>query len=124
MGRPDRAKLWQVALFGYWLMLLVATHLPREFPGLPGGGKDKWVHLGAFAVLAWLVAMAWEQSTGRLRTVHLVVVWILLASYAAADELTQILVGRTASFADWSADSVGVVAGLIAFVVTRRLVRS
>ena len=124
MGRPDRAKLWQAALFGYWLLLFVATHLPREFPGLPGEGKDKWAHFGAFAVLAWLMAMTWERSTGRLRAAHLVSIWILLALYAAADEITQMFAGRTTSFADWTADMVGAVAGLVAFVATRRLVRS
>jgi VanZ family protein len=120
MGKPDHARLWQIALAGYWLVLFISTHLPREFPSIPGDGKDKWVHVGAFAVLAWLLAMAWEQTTGRLRASHLIAAWVVLAGYAAIDELTQIPVGRTASYADWMADAAGAAIGLFAFAMLRR----
>jgi VanZ family protein len=35
--------------------------------------------------------------------------------YAAADELTQLLVGRTASVGDWLADAAGAALGLAFF---------
>ena len=120
MGRPVRANLWQVVLASYWLVLFVSTHLPREFPGIPGGGKDKWVHVGAFAILAWLLAMTWEQTTGRLRASHLIAAWVALAGYAAIDELTQIPLGRTASYVDWITDAAGAAIGLFAFAMLRR----
>jgi VanZ family protein len=115
MLKPDRATWWQLALAGYWLAMFVATHVPRQFPALPREGTDKMVHVAAFAVLAWLVAVAWEQSVGRLNGAHLRVVWCLLAVYAAIDEATQPLVGRSASIGDWFADAVGAALGLIAF---------
>jgi VanZ family protein len=112
---PDRARLWQLTLAAYWITLFVATHLPRELSELPKQRADKLVHVAAFAVLAWLLAMAWEKSAGRLNAAHLRAAWMLLAVYAAIEELTQIPVGRTCSFADWLADVAGAALGLIMF---------
>jgi VanZ family protein len=119
MFKLDCATWWQFALAGYWLAMFVATHVPRQFSALPREGTDKLVHIAAFAVLAWLLATAWEQSVGRLRGAHLVAIGCLLTVYAAFDEATQPLVGRTASFGDWLADGIGVVVGLIAFCTWR-----
>jgi VanZ family protein len=104
-------------LAGYWIVLFTATHVPRDLPVLPGDRFDKLVHAAAYALLAWLLAMAWERSTGRLTGRHLRFAWLALALYAAADESTQLLVGRDASLGDWLADCVGAALGFVVFAV-------
>jgi VanZ family protein len=120
MAKPDRARIWQLALAAYWLALLVATHLPREFPVLPPDRTDKLVHVAAFAVLGWLVAETWQRSAGRLNAAHLRAAWLAIALYAPADELTQPLFGRAASLADWLADAAGAALGLWLFAIWQR----
>ena len=109
------SKFWTAALVGYWLTLFAATHVPRSFPILPSDRTDKLVHVAAFAVLAWLLANAWQRSTGRLTGGHLRAAWLLIVLYAAADEWTQAWVGRECSLGDWLADAVGAAVGLIVF---------
>jgi len=119
MPKQDRPWIWQLALAGYWLALLVGTHVPREFPALPREGADKWVHVVAFAVLGWLVAETWQRSAGRLNAAHLRAAWLVIALYAAADELTQPFVGRYASATDGLADVAGAALGLALFAYWR-----
>jgi VanZ family protein len=110
------AKLWQLALAGYWLALFAATHVPRRVVTVPGGKIDDVIHFVAYAILAGLLAITWERSAGQLSAAHLRWAWVALALYAAIDELTQPLVGRTASWADWLADALGAAVGLALFV--------
>jgi VanZ family protein len=112
---PNAPATWRVLLAGYWLALVVGTHLPPTFAGLPGERSDKLVHLAAYAGLAWLLAVAWQSSTGRLNGRHLRFAWLAIASFAAADEITQLLVGRSASVGDWLADAAGAAVGLAVF---------
>ena len=105
-------------------MLVVATHLPNRIASLPSNQTDKFVHVAAFAVLAWLLATAWQASVGWLNRRHLWFVWLTIVLYAVVDELTQLLVGRTASVADWLADAVGAALGLFVFQLARRTLES
>jgi VanZ family protein len=41
--------------------------------------------------------------------------WLAIVAFAIVDELTQLLVGRTAEVADWMADAAGAAVGLIIF---------
>lgn len=124
-GTPLRksglATLWRLLLAGYLLALLTGTHLPPTFPGLPATPSDKVLHFLAYAGLAWLLAMAWSSTTGRLNNRHLAVAWLTLAVLAAADEVTQLLVHRSASVGDWLADVAGTATGLVVFCLTRRI---
>jgi VanZ family protein len=117
----DRSIVWRVLLAGYWLTLLVATHLPAQVAGLPRNQADKLIHFVAYAVLAWLLASAWQASVGRLNARHLKFAWLVVVLYGAIDEITQPLVGRTMSVADWLADAAGAAVGLIVFRVTSRV---
>ncbi len=112
---PDASAIWRVLLAGYLLALVVGTHLPPAFAGLPGERGDKLVHVAAYAGLAWLLAMAWQSSTGLLNGRHLWFAWLAIVSFAAAHEVTQLLVGRTASVGDWLADAAGAAVGLAVF---------
>jgi VanZ family protein len=111
----ESPKFWPAALAGYWLLLLIATHLPPDFPAVPPERVDKIVHAAVFAALAWLLATAWQRSVGRLGGGHLRAAWLAIVLYAAADEWTQTWVGRVGSLGDWLADAIGAAAGLIVF---------
>lgn len=121
---PDRHRraAWLVTLFlvGYWIVLFVATHVPSDFPLVPPERTDKLVHFSAFFVLGGLLAAAWEFAAGRLTVRHLIAAWLVLAAYAAVDEISQPPFGRARSFDDWLADVTGVACGLLLFLAWRR----
>jgi VanZ family protein len=95
--------------------MFLATHLPvqRVMEQLPA--SDKHLHLGAYAVLGF--ALPW-WSSGTIRKQHWRSQWhpwllyALLLSYAAIDELLQIPVGRSAEWGDWLADAAGAAIGI------------
>jgi len=118
--KPASAKIWLLLFAGYLLALFTGTHLPLEVVVLPGDQSDKLVHFAAYAGLAWLLAMAWESSTGRLNGRHLWFAWLAIVSFAAFDEVTQLLVQRDAELFDWLADATGAAVGLWGFLLARR----
>jgi VanZ family protein len=109
----------RVILLGYWLVLFLATHTPRP-PKLPNVSNiDKWMHLGAYAVLAYLLSL--HLATRAKRVSHAWAKVLLgLAVYALLDELLQIPVGRHCEFWDWVADLTGIVLGVGAWKLTAR----
>lgn len=120
--KMDRiASWWGWLLATYWVALFVATHLPPRIPILPGQTSDKLAHLGAYALLAFLMACYWQSSAGWLGREHFVWIVILCSIFGVIDEILQIPVGRTASVADWIADSLGAVLGVVSFASLRRL---
>jgi VanZ family protein len=125
---PRKALSWQwlwthsagLALGIYWLFLLAATHWPQspDLSEIPG--SDKTAHLTAYTLLAFLLA---RTLTGKrpLRLTTAVVVLAMITLYAAADELTQPLTGRSTELGDWAADMFGTVIGLVAARYSPRL---
>ncbi|MBN2446183.1 MAG: VanZ family protein [Phycisphaerae bacterium] len=101
------AHFWRRMLPAYWIFLFCSTHFPHlSLHGeVPGG--DKTAHLVAFAILAlvlWLFAETLHRPPTRA------LVWklaVIIAAYAAFDEITQPVVGRSADFADWGMDMLG-----------------
>jgi len=88
-----------------WVSAFIATHTP--VPALAGPRiSDKWLHgIGYFVVFSTLAATLAGHRVPRLRRI----IWVLAVTvaYAAFDEITQPLVGRDASLADWTADVTG-----------------
>ena len=85
----------------------MSTHIPVGSQGDGIAVLDKLLHLAVFFVLGmlfWQVLRSWGVAYSKRHG------WVLLVlvSYAAADELTQSLVGRDTSIADLLADIVGV----------------
>lgn len=117
-------RLCQIALVGYWLVLVIATHIPSETVPLPGDGIDKAVHFVAFAVLSLLVAAVWLGRSRPISAWQLFVIWAGVVIFAALDEWTQDFVGRYTSLADWVADAIGAAIGLALFALFRVVVRS
>jgi len=104
----------------YWLALFASTHVPEVPHAIVTRISDKLLHGGGFAILAFLFVWAWS-SRGRLAGRQWLVVLAVLVLYGAADEVTQIPVGRNADPLDWLADVIGVIVGLSAFVAVRAL---
>jgi membrane associated rhomboid family serine protease len=101
-----RAPWGRVAFATAVAVSLVVLFAPAgDVPGAPPG-VDKLVHGALFLVLA---------MTGRWAGLRSAALGSALVVYAAGSEVLQGLevIGRTASVADWIADVVGVLAGLL-----------
>jgi VanZ family protein len=116
----DWSWLWKWLAGAYFLALVVGTHLPPPIVGVRIEQSDKLLHFGAYAGLAFLLAMAWETSTGRLSGRHLRLLWVAIAVIASLDEVTQLLVRRDANVLDWIADILGAATGLVVFRAWQR----
>jgi VanZ family protein len=122
MARPNN-RAWRVALTTYYLALVVATHWPgANVNVVPGVRLDLFIHIGAYAGLAGLMALAGVGGgwwSGRA----VVLIVGLTAALAVLDEATQAIpvVRRTFDVDDLIADLAGAVLGASAGVtVTRR----
>jgi len=115
-----------VLLSLYWLSLFISTHTPPEqTPSLPNH-LDKVAHLGAYAVLAFLICLGVQlqsRSGRRMRFLSRTSLMIfgVCAIYGLVDELLQLIVDRDCSVADWAADCVGAVLGIGLFVIVINL---
>ena len=108
----ENAAVRRWIFLGYWLLMFAATHVPhidrfgpeswRDIPHL-----DKVVHFGLFA--GWVTLAGWLACPGSARPSSRVIVGLFAAGalYGAFDELTQSLVGRETSLADYLADLAG-----------------
>lgn len=98
------------ALAGYWLLIFVATHIPNP-EDLPAPDvSDKLLHFSAYFVLYGLLSVRYRLLSGgwpggRRQGQFL----LLLTTYAALDELLQMLpaVNRNADWLDGIADCGG-----------------
>lgn len=122
--RTRIAKLLAVGAVGYTAVLVFMTHYPRpqELLGedLP---PDKMLHFLAYGVLGFLVTAAvaaFSRWSWRTATVT----GLLLAVFAAVDEITQPFFGRDAEPLDWVWDLIGLAAGIAAVAILRRLMRT
>lgn len=115
----EAGTLWRWLLAVYWVAMLVGTHVPPTFKAVHEEVSDKVLHFLAFAGLAWLVAMAWQTTTGILNRRHLRWIWFAVMLYAMLDEVTQPPFDRDASVWDLLADALGAATGLFVFTRTR-----
>lgn len=110
-----------VALFGYWVLLFIGTHIPSNKLLASLHQSDKVLHLCAFAGLAFL--MAWAIPTNmRKRYRNTLLAAFVTVVYAGLDELLQIPVGRTADWKDFYADCFGIGIGLLIYTLVRALI--
>lgn len=107
------AAAWRWALAIYWLALTVATHWPGATVNVvPGLRLDLLIHIGAYAGLAGLMALA---GVGRAWRPGRAVILItgLAGALALLDEATQAIpvFRRTFDLHDLIADVAGAVLG-------------
>ena len=121
LSAKTRTLLFLVVTAGYWLVIFGGTHTPgNPFPG--GGHRDKLAHFGAFAGLAFLLCGS-VACFRPMRPAYYGAILGLVACYGIIDELTQLLVSRTADPLDWVADMSGAIFGMVIFAVGLRFFR-
>ncbi len=110
-----------VALFVYWVLLFIGTHMPANQLLASMHQSDKVLHLGAFAGLAFLMAWAIPSNMHKLNRNTFLAAFVTVV-YAGLDELLQIPVGRTADWRDFYADCFGIGMGLLAYSLARAFI--
>jgi VanZ family protein len=113
-GPPVLTRLVVWAWVGYWALLFVVMHVPK----VPGADLvlrlgDKVLHAAAYFVLGLLGGWAALRLKRQIDARWMARWGLIYATYAAADELLQPLIGRVCQFSDWLADVLGVVAALV-----------
>ena len=110
-GALSRGAFAVAVLVSLAVLFAPADDVPASPPGV-----DKVVHLLLFAALA---------LTGRWAGARAGALGVLLVVYAAVSEVVQgfSALERSASVADWVADTVGVLAGLLAWAWAARRTR-
>jgi VanZ family protein len=113
LPRFRRAIGWTLAV--YWTALFIGTHMPlpqlKEMPRF----SDKVMHFGAYAGLAFLLGLWRSARRGYARGVPWTIL-LVVALYGVADELLQIPVNRSAEVADFTADMLGGMLGLVSLI--------
>lgn len=111
-------RTWGPALV--WTFLLFAVSSRSSLPVSLDGGSDKLAHFGAYLVLGFLFARAFDRSVARI--------WPALAAglmTGALDEVYQgVIPGRSSELGDWAADALGVAAGLFFYHLMVRVAGS
>jgi VanZ family protein len=131
-GQRRPVSNWVVTIFqpkrlavavGGLLVVLVSTHIPQAMmpKQLSGNIIDKAEHAVAHGVIALLFLLAFRRPPGGKA---LLVLLLAGAAVGALDELTQPLVNRIASVADFVADVVGIALVVGIYWVTQRCRRS
>ncbi|QDU87228.1 hypothetical protein Pla175_05850 [Pirellulimonas nuda] len=123
MFLPTNPRFWALLAVGYWLSLLVATHLPADLAPAHAGSWDKVAHTVGFGLLALFCGIAWRLVAGALGLRESAAILLTLSIYAAIDECTQPWFGRNCDPLDWAADMAGASAGLAAAMVLIAVVR-
>ena len=95
------------------ITLTVAMLWPLESPPPAPDGRDKVVHLIAFAALSFPLA-----RTGRI---GLLPVFVGASTFGGLIELIQPTFNRSAAMNDWVADILGVALGIICGLIYRRI---
>ncbi|MEX2213394.1 MAG: VanZ family protein [Phycisphaeraceae bacterium] len=94
----------------YWPLLFISTHtkmpgaIDRAMDQVKHWNPDKFMHFGTYGPLTLLVVLAAPLGRKAAFMANLGFACVLVAIYSIVDELTQPLVGRTASAADIMAD--------------------
>jgi VanZ family protein len=103
-----------------WVAAFVATHVPAE--SVPQTGlTESSSHLLGFLGLTgvfWGALAAYGTAAGRRMGVAIVV----MAVYAAVDEITQGLVRRSPAVSDWLMDIIGTLCAVAALEAVARLI--
>ena len=96
-----------------WLfIILIGTSWPELKLGSPDKGLDKLAHFTAYSVLA---ALSLRATLNPTRWGTLLAVLLTVSLLGAVDEWHQSFIpGRSMSWLDWCADSLGALTGVLA----------
>ncbi len=109
---------WMAVALSSTACLLTLTHIPNDaLPKvLQRNLLDKIEHAAAYGLIAILFLCSLRRP---VRPLLLLTVLAVLAVVGALDEITQPLVNRHASLADYVSDLVGIAAACVIFLVRR-----
>jgi VanZ family protein len=115
LGRPLVRTLICVSIF---ISAFVVTHLPPPDQPIKPLEHDKLLHMTGFFVLGAMVV--WRLGSLRATLpVPVAMVWYaLLLTYAAFDELTQPIMGRSCELYDFLSDGLGGAMGMGLMMLT------
>ena len=110
---------WLTTAILFTAAVLVFTHLPQETmpSSLQEDGVDKLQHVLAYGVITFLFLISLRTSPTMLSALLL---FLVVSTISAFDELTQPFANRTASVTDFVADIVGILSALLFFTVRRQ----
>jgi VanZ family protein len=95
------------------LIFFLSSRPNLHSPGPDFQLKDKVVHLVEYSVLGFLLWVSMARSIGLPKTGTFLFLLAVGASVAALDEVTQSYIpGRHMDVFDWTADALGLAAGL------------
>ena len=112
MPLPRRHKIMPVITTAYWLVLIVATHIPVPNWARKTGFSDKTMHYFAYFTLTcllWYALSPYKKVNWRRIRVWLVLLAVVI--HAMLDEALQLYCGRSADIHDFFADVLGSLAG-------------
>jgi VanZ family protein len=116
---PAWTSWYRRVLPAYWIFLFCLTHFPKLEIDVPIRAPDKFAHVGAFGILAFLF---WRFAQTLWYPLSKRFVWAAAGSlivYGALDEYLQQFVGRSTDLIDWLCDVAGIVV-VLAFLEWRR----
>ena len=117
----DRWDLWyRRALPTYWMALAMSTHLPKLDIRGTIAPSDKFLHLTAFGMLAFLFWRWCEALSRPLSRRFVFIAAPVLIIYAAIDESTQGPFGRSVDIDDWFYNVAGILSMLTILEISRR----
>ena len=120
-SRPVRRFLW-AACAALWICAFVATHIPAKAVPRTGVGDVVLHFIGYFVLTSSLAAALIAQGLPGRTRVPLALATMVF--YAALDELTQPLVGRSAAMSDFIANVLGAAAALVVIESAMLVVRT
>jgi VanZ family protein len=129
-GLLNSKKLSKNALFVYWIVMFSATHYPGIDRLKPEGGWpipsfELVMHTTVYVL--WTVMWWWTLRAHGYRFVGGTVAWVTAGgiAYSAFDELTQAIVDRTPSIADFTYNVAGIlIATLVLQAIDRWVLKS
>jgi VanZ family protein len=106
-------------LGAYWAFMFVMTHLPKPPPIVPLV-KDKTIHFLSYGLYGGLLYLAIWSFRPHWRLTGIMVVCSALI-YAAFDEVTQPIFGRSMELMDWVADITGATIAAVTLTIAHRI---
>ncbi len=110
---------WLALAVTFTATVILCTHIPQEFmpSKLSQSGLDKIQHIVAYGTITFLFTLSLKSSPSMLSSL---LVFFALLVIGIADEATQPLVNRQASFADLVANITGIAAVLLFQMIGKR----
>lgn len=111
-------KIYQRLAICWLILISLASSIPHlNIATNTIIGADKLIHLGVFAVLAYLIFGALRQMINHIDIkIFIILVLLITVSFGFIDEYHQSFVaGRIFSLWDWLADAIGGIIGVVSF---------